>query len=141
MNSVTYDSWNGQPIGFPYLSSASYWPDGSVQGLYYGNGTASGYHQNNRQQIDEIGFQNLSTHALYSEKLYCFGLATNPLAASFPTCDALSAGNTGSVWQIKDVLNAGNNQAFTYDNLDRIRTASVSSVTQQYQIDPVGNMS
>ncbi|WP_242618410.1 RHS repeat-associated core domain-containing protein [Edaphobacter modestus] len=141
LNSVTYDSWNGQPIGFPYLSSASYWPDGSVQGLYYGNGTASGYHHNNRQQIDAINFVNLSNGALYSEKLYCFGLTTNPLATSFPACDALSSGNTGSVWQIKDVLNAANNQSFTYDSLDRIRTASLNGLAQQYQIDSVGNMS
>lgn len=29
LQSVNYDNWNGQSVNYPYLSSASYYPDGS----------------------------------------------------------------------------------------------------------------
>ena len=141
LQSVTYDSWNGQHIGYPYISSTVYWPSGSLRALFYGNNMASGYHVNNRLETDETSHIQLTNNARYSEKLYCFGVATSPIDSVSPPCDAISSGNNGNVYQIKDIANPANMQSFTYDSLNRITGASVPSHSQQYGYDAFGNMS
>ncbi|RZU42417.1 RHS repeat domain-containing protein [Edaphobacter modestus] len=141
LQTVTYDNWNGQHVGYPYISSASYWPNDAAQAIFYGNNTATGYHMNNRQQIDTFDLVYLPSNTVYSSLVYCFGVATQPLASGFPSCDQLTNGNNGNTLQIKDVLNPANNQSFSYDALNRIISASSSTYSQQYAIDSFGNMS
>jgi RHS repeat-associated protein len=144
LQSVTYDNLNGTHVGYEYLTSAGYWPNGALETLFFGNGMVSGYHFNNRLQNDEVGHILLSPSVSnYSVKLYCFGVATAPLTSSFPTCDQLNSGNSnnGNVRQIKDVENPSNLQTFSYDNLNRITSASFAGGSEQYNIDSFGNMS
>lgn len=141
LQSVTYASWNGQSIGYPYISSTAYWPNGSLRALFYGNQMASGYHINDRLQIDETSHLQLSNNARYDEKLYCFGMATSPIDSISPPCDQITSGNNGNVLQIKDIVNSANLQTFSYDTVNRITSASGLGWSQQYQTDSFGNMS
>jgi RHS repeat-associated protein len=145
--------WNGagevlqitDGSGFPYLTGQSaYWPNGTPQGLFYGNGVANGYHLNNRLQIDEIGHVQIGVAGAtnLSVKEYCYGPATAPLSSTIPGCPPLANANNGNIWMIMDTLNGNNSQHFTYDNLNRLTTfaSSDSSIQQNYGIDAWGNL-
>jgi YD repeat-containing protein len=140
LQSLTYASWNGQPVGYTYISSSAYWPSGILRAYLYGNSVASGYAVNNRLQTDETSHLNLTTNARYYEKLHCFGVSTPPIDSISPPCDSLTSGNNGNVLQIKDIVNSANLQTFGYDSNNRITSASLPGLSQQYAHDSFGNM-
>jgi RHS repeat-associated protein len=139
LQSATFDNWNGQNIGYPYLSSATYWPNGSPQTMTFGKGDVETRKLNNRLQPVEISVQggaNLSNQTYY-DKQYCYGPVT-------PTCPSFgTVGNNGNIWQIYDSLNSNRSQAFSYDSLNRLTGFSNgdSTMRQTYLIDSFGNMS
>lgn len=103
-----------------------YFPTGAMNRGNYGNGLLETTGYNNRLQIGSIADVK--------------GAATL-LNKSYGYYD--SAGrNNGNVLTITDSLNAAKNQAFTYDALNRLLTASESdsAFNVTYNIDPWGNM-
>jgi YD repeat-containing protein len=142
---------------YPYLSNATYWPNGSPSALFYGNGVGNGYDINNRLQTNETGITRLSSGVLgninLSVKEYCYGPNTSELSSTIPGCTNTAGNpngipNTGNIWQIMDILNAAATQNFNYDNLNRLtffqqaqQLASESQNPQQsYGYDSFGNL-
>ncbi len=137
--------------GYQYLTpNTSYWPSGTPQSIFLGNGLAIGYHQNNRLQVDEIRDIRIGTGApgsyssnyLFSDKHLCFGPATAPLSSSIAGCPTLANANNGNIWQIQDSLNAGHTQTFSYDPLSRLTSLASAngSMQQTYAYDSFGNV-
>ncbi|HUZ96501.1 MAG TPA: RHS repeat-associated core domain-containing protein [Edaphobacter sp.] len=139
LTGVNYTSWNGQSVGYNYLSSASYWPDGAPMTMSSGNGLTTTWYRNDRLQPVETILQNGSGAKLFDRE-YCYGPAAPVSGAS---CSSQNTADNGNIFQILDVLNGNNSQGFSYDNLNRIVAFANGggNMQQTYSIDPWGNLS
>ena len=126
LHSVTFDNWQGNGVGYSYLSSASYFPDGSPMSMTFGNGVTQSYGRNNRLQTSEIRVANGST--TFFDKQFCHGPNNDPTA---PLCTASNGANNGNIQQILDAQNGANSQGFSYDGINRLASFSNGSGTMQ----------
>jgi YD repeat-containing protein len=135
LTSVDFASWNGQSVGYNYLSPVTYWPDGAPMSQVYGNGLTASWSRNSRLQPTETFLKNGSTNLL--DKQYCYGPAA-PISG--PNCVLQNVADNGDIFQIQDMLNNNNSQAFTYDTLNRISAFANggSNMQQTFSIDPLG---
>jgi YD repeat-containing protein len=138
LHSVTFADWDATPVGYSYLSSASYFPDGSPASMTFGNGITQSYSKNSRLQPVEITLANGAT--TYFDKQYCYGPTNDPAA---PFCKVSGGANNGNILQILDAKNSANSQGFSYDSLNRLTAFSNTSQSMQqtYTLDSFGNMS
>jgi len=127
---ATLDSMNGTSIGYNYLGSATYPPNGAPATLVLGNGLTETSTYNKR-------LQPLNQQVASS--------VITPLYRSYSFYDS-SSHNNGNVASITDNLAPGRTQNFTYDNLNRILTAKTLSTSgtdcwaQQFGYDAWGNL-
>lgn len=131
LQTATYDNWNGQHVGYNYLSSATYFPNGSPKALNFGNGSVESTTPNSRLETGEISTQ--ITAPGISEKIFDKQLSYT---------SSCQTANNGDIVQIIDTLNNNASQAFCYDNLNRIASFSNGdgSMQQTFSIDPWGNV-
>jgi RHS repeat-associated protein len=136
---------------YQYLTpSTAYWPNGTPQSVFYGNGVANGIHLNQRLQADEIGMVRIGSVAPgsypannpLSVKEYCFGPATSALSSTIPGCPSRGSANSGNIWQVMDVLHSGYTENLSYDSLNRLDSFSRvdGSLSQTYAYDSFGNL-
>jgi RHS repeat-associated protein len=132
LQSVTFDNWNGQHVGYTYASNFTYTPSGAQAEVWYGNGVYIHTPYNNRQQMCQVWSNStegwIDTHIYYGgSTIYCNN----------------TPGNNGNITQIKDWKNPNRTQNFVYDNLNRLSSFSNGdgSMQQSYTIDSFGNMS
>ena len=135
LSQVNYADLNGTAVNYPYVSSASYMPDGSPQSMTLGNGVQISYGKNSRGQLSSITATNPQqpfNGQTFLSKQYCYT----------PDC-SMSMGNNGNVVHIQNTLNSGKTQTYGYDSLNRIASAQTSdlSINQSFNIDAWGNMS
>jgi len=142
---------DGSLSGYSYLTTSSgYWPNGSPEAIFHGDGVADGYRLNNRLQTIGIGPVHIGADApgtytgnnVLSGKVYCYGPAATAAQTAALPCPSLGSQNNGNVLQILDRLISNNSQAASYDTLNRIAgfTNGTGSMMQTYTIDPWGNM-
>lgn len=137
LTAVNYASWNGQSVNYNYLSTATYWPDRAPMTAADGNGITSSWSRNRRLQPTETILKNGSGTKIF-DRQYCYG-PTAPISGA--NCVLQNVADNGNVFQILDILNGNNSQAFTYDYLNRISAFANggSNMQQTYSIDPWGN--
>jgi RHS repeat-associated protein len=154
LNSVSYaaqstpygDINGGTAINTPYISSISYFPDGSPHAINYGNGVKEQLSQNNRLQTCEssallspsLGGQTVM------DRQYFFSSATGT------PCGTV-ASNNGNIWNIVDGTNTPQgsgqrSQSFTYDSLNRIASWNTNLMAGNprslvFSYDSFGNVS
>ena len=137
LQTVTYDNWNGQNVGYSYLSSATYLSDSSPNTMTFGNGSTQTFSKNSRLQPLEISLKGgaATSNQIFLDKLYCYGAAT-------PGCANYGVPNNGNILGIDDPLNTGRGQGFIYDNLNRLTGFGTGdqSINQGYSYDSFGNM-
>ena len=104
---VTFDNFNGTPVGYNYLSAATYTPSGAPWTVTLGNGLVETSDYNTRLQPMN---QKIASSVL------------TPFFHSYSFYDPLGK-NNGNVTTITDNLAPGRTQTFTYDSLNRISTA------------------
>jgi len=120
----------GTSVGYDYLRSATYAPNGAHASMVLGNGFTETSTYNKR-------FQPLNQQVASS--------IITPLYRSYGFYDSASH-NNGNVASIADNLAPGRTQNFTYDNLNRILTAKTFSTSgadcwaQQFGYDAWGNL-
>lgn len=132
--SETYASWNGTSVDTLYASNILYYPPGELQSAAYGNGIQMGATFDSNQNISSLVF--LGNGNALSSKIYTWD--TNAI----------------NLLSIQD-LSTGRTQSFTYDQLNRIASASDTGTTtkacmanppslpaysESYSIDPWGNL-
>jgi RHS repeat-associated protein len=131
----------------PYWTANSYFPDGSLNSVAYGNGANELRWENSRSQTCELSMfmpPAVGGTQMFDHQ-YFFGQAGGGTACA-PT-----AGNNGNISQIVDNTNptAGSNtrnQTFGYDSLNRLTSWSTASMSgsprgQAYSYDSFGNIS
>jgi RHS repeat-associated protein len=136
LSSVSYNNWNGQYIGYNYMTSATYWADGAPATMANGNGLSTTWYRNKRMQpLETVVSNSGSTHLL--DRQYCYGA----IGVSGANCTGQSIGDNGNIFQLRDMLNGNNTQSFGYDNLNRLISFNngTNSMQQTYTIDPWGN--
>lgn len=131
LQSVVFDNWNGQHYGYNYVSSASYWPDGSPRTMTLGNGVVETFNKNNRLQPSEV-----SAHANGP------ALSGSLFDKQYAYTSATQSANNGNIMQIVDSLSSPRTQSFGYDSLNRLASFSTqdSALTQNYTLDSFGNL-
>lgn len=114
------------PLGRPtkagtYASSATYYPDGSLQHFIYGNGTDYFAQQNQRLLLSNVTYAKGST---------------------FNFSEDLSYDANGNLTTVNDLSNGQRNKTFTYDGLDRVTAATAPGLwgTEGYSYDPLNNL-
>jgi RHS repeat-associated protein len=83
----------------PYVSAASYFPDGNVKSFTDGNGVVTTYTENNRDMLDSVVAAKGTTQYLNKQYLY---------------------DGVGNVTSITDGINAANNETLSYDGVNRL---------------------
>src|SRR6185437_14222685 len=133
LQSSTFDSWNGQHVGYTYASGFTYTPGGAQQEVTLGNGDYIHTPYNNRQQICQVWVQ-MPQQALIDEHYF--------YTAGSPYCGN-NLSNNGNIAQIQDMLNNDRSQGFGYDALNRLQAFSNGngSMQQSYSYDSFGNLS
>jgi YD repeat-containing protein len=137
--------------GYQYMTLATYFPDGSYQTMWRGNGVANGSVRNNRMQVwarntVRMGANapgNYSSNQGYELKEFCYGPAVaSPSPSAIGPCPSFNSANNGNIRQIIDGPVSGRTQTFAYDSLNRLNSFSQadSSIAQTYAIDPFGNL-
>lgn len=134
LQQAQFQSWNGIGIGYPYLTSAQYSPNGTLMAAAYGSGAAEAFVENNRLQLKSMSFTGAQAGLqgqLLMSKQFCY----------IPACGAGST-NNGDIYQITDGLNEGDTQNFGYDSLNSLISFSQTngSIAQTYSIDSFGNV-
>lgn len=137
---VWFDNYLGTSVNYPYLTSASYFPNGTPQSMTLGNGVVESYSSNSRQQLTEITLQATGSglNQKLFDKFYCYGPTTTY------GCPVFGTGlDNGNVWAIGDNVNGPNSLNTSYDTLNRIIhfTNGSGTMVQTYTYDPYGNMS
>jgi RHS repeat-associated protein len=132
LQSSTFSTWNSTSVGYSYLTSASYWPDGSPNTMTFGNGITQTINKNPRLQVTEISFLPSAS-----------GLSQTIFDKQYNFTSSCQSANNGNIMQVIDTLNNNQSQAFCYDQLNRISAFSNGdgSMQQSYTIDSFGNMS
>jgi RHS repeat-associated protein len=118
--SITPNAYGEPEVVGGYASGFSYHPNGSIASLTYGNGRAYSVTQNDRQLPWELKVMNGgSTVAKYTH-----------------TYDA-----NANIEAIDDGVNAASyDRVMTYDDLDRLKTASGFWGSGSYSYDALGNI-
>ena len=139
---------NGQPYLY-FTPQSTYYPDGSSNTVWRGNGVASGVDKNNRLQPWAINASRIGASAAGVSdsiglmlKEYCYGPSVpSPSPNELPSCPSLSGGNSGNIQEIIDGTVSGHTQTFTYDSVNRLTLFSQldGSVQQNYIYDSFGN--
>lgn len=131
LQTVTFDNWNGQHVGYNYLSGAAYWADGSPHTMTFGNGATQTFNKNSRFQPSEIVVQANAS-----------GLNQTVLHNQYNYTSGCQSSNNGNIMQIVDLLNNARSQGFCYDNINRIASFSNGdgSMQQNYGYDSFGNL-
>jgi RHS repeat-associated protein len=140
---------NGQPYLY-FTPQSTYYPDGSSNTVWRGNGVASGVDKNNRLQPWAINASRIGASAAGVSdsiglmlKEYCYGPSVpSPSPNELPSCPSLSGGNSGNIQEIIDGTVSGHTQTFTYDSVNRLTSFSQldGSVQQNYIYDSFGNL-
>jgi len=138
LSAVMLDSFNGTSVNYPYYAispDAGYSPSGLVTKAVFGNGLFEFTHQNKRFQIDGFTVSKSPTVTCGPNS------GANLMQIGLNLVDPTSRGNNGNVWSTTDYINSAHNQTFTYDTLNRIKTAvqADNSISQTYSIDAWGN--
>ncbi len=143
---VAYASYNGQSVNYLYMGTIGsfvpgYWPNGSPESIFYGNGMAEGYTLNKRLQTTQTAAVRLgvapgsytANTSLFSHN-YAYGMGTGSCPQN---------ANNGNIMEAADVLNDNNSQYYCYDNLNRLASFHNpnSTVAETHLIDQWGNMS
>ena len=102
----------------PYLTNVSYTLLGAVAGASFGNQTETQYEYDLTGRLRQIWTKNASTDLLKW---------------------AYSQDAVGNITKIEDLITPNKTLEFTYDSLDRLKTAS-GFYSAAYDYDPVGNM-
>jgi YD repeat-containing protein len=137
LDTVTYDSWNGQPVGSTYYNVSTFWPNGVPATVNLGNGIAQTTHLNNRLQVDALSVGGAQT---FMNLAFCMNESG---VNGSNQCSSTTAPNSGNVGAVIDLLKPNNTQVFGYDRLSRISTGqqvNPSGFGQTYTIDPWGNL-
>lgn len=123
-------------MNYPYLSSATYAPDGTVQSMTYGNGAIEANTENARLQPHESALQTDAGGVLENvwHKWYCYGPPDT-------YCPALGP-NRGNIQRVLDLHTNNHSQGFGYDRLDRLTAFNTGDnvMSQSFAYDPWGNM-
>ena len=85
VSSVTFADFNGSSANYPCLSSAAYFPDGSVQSMTLGKAMQEGYSKNNRLQGSEIkvtGSQSQFNGQRFLDRTYSYASVCGCVAYS-----------------------------------------------------------
>jgi RHS repeat-associated protein len=124
LTNETMPAFSGNPQTTNYLSNVQYYPPGEVQSATYGNGVSLAAKYDANLNLKDLGY----------------------LTANAAVCNAYTwqtnAANLSSI----NYEATGVTRTFSYDQLDRILSASDSGVTsgpslsENYTIDPWGNM-
>lgn len=137
LSGITFKSYNGQTPSpaYNYLASASYWPNGAVNNMTFGNGASETFSLNSRLQTSEIKVTGAPPGIVaptLADRTYMY-------TASCPTG---GQANNGNILQINDVLNSARTQFFCYDNLNRLSSALIAdqSYQQMLNYDSFGNI-
>nr|WP_255551582.1 RHS repeat-associated core domain-containing protein [Granulicella sp. dw_53] len=143
--SMTAVPISGAASSSPFITSISYFANGSPQSIIYGNGITEQLAQNSRLQTCEsnaflspsLGGQIIMNHQ------YFFSSTTGSPCSDTP-------GNNGNIWGIVDATNVGQgsgqrSQGFTYDSLNRVRTWNTNLMaggprSQTFNYDSFGNL-
>ena len=140
LTDVVFADWNGTSVNYPYASSISYSPSGSVSQMTLGDGVIQTFSLNTRLQDCEIkstfpATPGSSTMQSSFDKQYYFGPGTGMV------CGAAS-GNNGDIARVTDALSSARTQSFQYDSLNRITGAvrADNIFNYSYAMDGFGNM-
>ncbi|MGC2744010.1 MAG: hypothetical protein WA672_12530, partial [Candidatus Angelobacter sp.] len=130
MNSVQFAQYNGiAPSGGPYTywsaADANFYPFGSPQTATLGNAITVTHTANNRLQLSRLTHANTQMGTFADHTLSYQPSQTNQ--------------NNGSVYSIADQLNSSLTQTFTYDQLNRLSTATESRWGLTFGYDAWGN--
>jgi len=132
---IGLDKMNGTSVESSYLSNVGYNTAGQVTGLTLGNGAVESYGysqdrlQMTSQTVTKSGQTLMSIGYSYQASAGASGAGT-------------TAGNSGQLMGVTATINgAGRNQAFTYDNVGRLKTASGwnSATNRRFDYDRWGN--
>jgi RHS repeat-associated protein len=132
---VTFDSYSGTYVGYNYLSSASYAPDGSPTSLTLGSGVTETTSYNPRLQT--CNRQIATSQSTWVNRTYGY-YSGGPCTGS--------SGNNGNVTAITDNLQNANTQTFSYGPLNRLSSATTQATSgsdcwgEQYGYDAWGNL-
>jgi len=136
LSQTMYDSFSGTGVGYAYYTAAQgstpttwgYSPAGGLLRGTYGNGVTQTLAYDQRLQVSKIA-QSTSAQTLFS-KTYNY------------LDSAHGNGNNGNILSIYDNLNSAQNQAFTYDALNRLSSASQAdgAFSQTFSYDAWGNV-
>lgn len=131
MLTSTFDNYNGQHVGYSYVTGITYTPAGAQAEIYLGNIAYVHTPYNSREQMCQVwsngtrGF--IDTHIYYGgSTIYCNN----------------TPGNNGNITEIKDWKDSGLTRTFGYDSLNRITSFSTAdgSMQQNYSYDSFGNL-
>jgi RHS repeat-associated protein len=127
LSTVRLESYKGTPVGFNYLIASNYSAAGAPSSLVFGNGITDSLSYNNRLQLSQVTLAN-PTKTFWNRQ---FGWA-----------DSSGKNNNGSLTAVTDLLNSQHTQTFTYDQLDRIKSAQQTdnSLNQSFSYDSWGNL-
>ena len=142
LQSVAFQNYNGQaPSGYNYLSSPTYWANGAVDTMTFGNGASETHSLNSRLQPSEIKITGAPP-----------GIAAPTLVdrsyayAATSVCPANGEGSAqadnGNISQINDLRNSARTEVLCYDNVNRVTFASIADQTLQQSnvYDSFGNI-
>lgn len=121
---VTFASVGSQNVNYPYASGITYAPSGNFALLPLGNGLTGTYSYNNRNQLTQSQWSSPILTAANHSLAYV---------------DA-SGHNNGNVQVITDLLNSARTQTFTYDQVNRLATATETSWGLAFGYDAWGNL-
>jgi RHS repeat-associated protein len=117
-----------------YASNITYDVSGLLSGMSLGNGVVESYGYNNRFQ--------LTSQTAIKDQSTVLSLTYGYAAAAGDSGATTTAGNSGQLMSIGGTIaTAPRNQAFTYDNVSRLKTASGwSTWSQSYGYDNKNNL-
>lgn len=138
LNNVTFDSFSGTTVNYPYWTANDINPSGNVYLATLGSGALEYNEVNSRLQPCQFAVKMGSTWL--TDRRPRYGNATSDCANSSVT------GNNGNVMSVVDNVSSGKTQTYTYDYLNRITSATTNVTTgpdawsQTFSYDAWGNM-
>lgn len=104
-----------------YASAATYFPDGTLKYLLYGNGTEYLAQKNSRDTLKNYTYIRGSTIDVSEDFQY---------------------DNNGNILSITDLNGGTRSKTFTYDGINRLRSANAANLwgTETYTYDPLNNI-
>jgi RHS repeat-associated protein len=137
-NGITYATdWQTPPTNTNCVATAvCYTPQGSVYGMSIGQTTS----------FTGFNFSETYNNRLQPGELKASSSAGSAIDITYNFVDPVSTHNAGHVYGITNNLNSSRSQAFTYDQVNRIVSASTTATTgtycwgYQYTYDAWGNL-